>query len=308
MKIETIKIHLTLIALSASLFLAVPRTQAASIFFNASSTVSVSQDFKVDIIVDPEGQNLNAFEGEMVFPTSLIKIERINDGDSIVNFWIDPPHAASSSDSEAGAIAWSGITPGGFQENSGINSIKTGKLFSVVFSPKKEGIAKINADNIKILLGDGLGTPAKVSVKPISLNITSQTGATATIAKDINPPEEFHPEVTNDPSIFNNQYFLVFAADDKESGIDHYEVLETWFGKAPSNADWITAESPYLIKNQTLGDYILVKAVDKSGNYRIETVAPIHPEVRYEYYFLWSIIILGILIAGSLLWKKLKRK
>ncbi len=308
MKVKAIKIYLTLIVLSASLFFAIPRTQAALIVFNASSTIPANQDSKVDVIVDSEGQSLNAFEGTVSFPDSLLSIKQILNGNSIVSFWIEQPHLTSSTGSGIATISFSGITPGGFQEVPGLSTEKQGNLFSIIFSPKKEGMAEINADNVRILLGDGLGTPAKVSVKPLSLNIGSQTGMAAPIAKDFNPPEEFHPQVVSDPSIFNGQYFLVFAADDKESGIDHYEVLETWFNGTPSNAGWATAESPYLIKDQSLAKYILVKAVDKFGNYRIETMTPVHPEIRYEYYLLWSIIILIILIIGSLLWKKLRRK
>lgn len=283
---------------------------AANLLFNTSSTnLSANQDFNVDIAVDPAGQNLNAFEGEISFPSSLLSVKQIRDGDSIINFWVEQPHLSSSTDPNLSTIVWSGITPGGFQSVPSLSAINKGNIFSIVFSPLKTGNGQITADDIRFLINDGLGTPAKVSVLPMTFEIGNGTGAAAlSIPKDMTPPEEFTPEITNDPSIFDNQHFLVFAADDKESGIDHYEVLETWFGWVSNNAKWTTAESPYLLKDQTLAGYIFVKAFDKSGNYRIETVAPLHPEIRYKYYFLWSIIILSLLIIGSLLWKKLKRK
>jgi hypothetical protein len=283
-------------------------TRAAVLIFETSSTVfSIGRDVKVDIVVDSEGQGLNAFEGRVSFPNSLLSLKQIHDGNSIISFWIERPRL-SSADSDASTIAWSGITPGGFHEVPGFSAEKRGNLFSIIFSPRKEGTGRIEADNIRILLEDGQGTPAKVSSLPLFFKTKEGAGTVTPIAEDTNRPEEFRPQIANDPLIFDNQNFLAFAASDKESGIDHYEVLETWFNRIPENAGWINAESPYLLKNQALDTYIFVKAVDKSGNYLIESVPPLHPEVRYKYYLLLGTIILAILAVGSLLWKKLKRK
>ena len=67
-------------------------------------------------------------------------------------------------------------------------------------------------------------------------------------------------------NIFDGKYFLVFATQDKGSGIDHYEVSED------NGASFIPAVSPYLLKNQSLDTKIIVKAFDKKGNEKIAEV------------------------------------
>ena len=71
---------------------------------------------------------------------------------------------------------------------------------------------------------------------------------------------------------------------DKQSGMDHFEVLEirhdqelgvvsdgVWdklMGKDKFSPEWKTAEIPYLLEDQDLLSIIRVKAIDKAGNER----------------------------------------
>ena len=87
---------------------------------------------------------------------------------------------------------------------------------------------------------------------------------------DTLPPEPFEITIGQNPSIFAGQYFLTFAAVDKTSGIDHFEILET----RKSKGKWERGESPYLLKDQSLTSIIKVKAVDKAGNERIAEIVP----------------------------------
>jgi len=87
---------------------------------------------------------------------------------------------------------------------------------------------------------------------------------------DTLPPEPFEITIGQNPSIFAGQYFLTFAAVDKTSGIDHFEILETRKDKGK----WERGESPYLLKDQSLTSIIKVKAVDKAGNERIAEIVP----------------------------------
>jgi hypothetical protein len=76
---------------------------------------------------------------------------------------------------------------------------------------------------------------------------------------DTQPPLLIQTSIGRDNSIQNNQYFLVFATNDVASGVDHYEVVE---GTTKSNP----AVSPFILKDQTLKQTLIVYAIDKAGN------------------------------------------
>ena len=115
--------------------------------------------------------------------------------------------------------------------------------------------------------------------------------------EDKDQPEEFKPEIAQSPEMFEGKYFLVFATQDKGSGIDHYEVCEG------SKKKCVIAESPYLLQNQELNQEIFVKAVDKSGNERVVTIPAQKPLPWYKNYFVIAILIIGLIIAGAILRK-----
>jgi len=109
---------------------------------------------------------------------------------------------------------------------------------------------------------------------------------------DSTPPEDFKPKIGRDPAVFEGKYFLSFATTDKTSGIDHYEVLEQ---KRTLVRGEKAAESPYLLKDQSLKSKILVKAVDKAGNERISEIIPPKKPFPYE-------IVILILIGAGIIW------
>ena len=117
-------------------------------------------------------------------------------------------------------------------------------------------------------------------------------------------PESFTPLMGSNPDIFNGKYFLVFNTVDKQSGIDHYEIQES-LRKGGDESKWIRAESPHQLSDQTLRSFIIVKAVDKAGNFRIETLSLGNPQQFYQSIMFWVIIIL-ILIGFLFLKKKFK--
>ncbi|MBU1877154.1 MAG: cohesin domain-containing protein [Patescibacteria group bacterium] len=107
---------------------------------------------------------------------------------------------------------------------------------------------------------------------------------------DVTPPEEFTLEIGQELTIFEGKYFLSFATIDKISGIDHYEVRD---GKG----DWKIAESPYLLKDQSLKSKILVRAVDKAGNEKIGEIIPHEKPFPYL-----MVILIGLAITVMVIW------
>ena len=136
------------------IFLATP-VLAAEISFDAkTSEIAVGQQFQAGIILNTGGEEINAVEGKIIFPSELLKLKEIRDANSIVNFWIDKPKLESD-----GQIAFSGITPGGYRGSQGL-------LLTLIFVSKKEGGGVIELQNAKTLLNDGNGTEAALSITP----------------------------------------------------------------------------------------------------------------------------------------------
>ena len=97
---------------------------------------------------------------------------------------------------------------------------------------------------------------------------------------------------------------MVFATQDKKSGVDHYEVAEdkTNVGVEYNKLNWHRAGSPYLLSDQSLGNFVYVKAVDNRGNERVAMLSSAPIKKGYKIYLFWGIIGL------SLIWLLLRRK
>ena len=283
-KIQKLKIVLAACLLS---FAAIP-VFAAEIFFDAKTReLKVNQLFEVGVFINTDGESINAVEGKIVFPEKLLKLKEIRDGNSIVNFWIERPKVSN------GEVLFSGITPGGFIDKQGL-------IFSTVFQARQAGRGLVEIREIKALLNDGKGTATNTSISNLELVISGSTAAAPPPVienKDTDLPEAFEPMVASDPEIFDGKYFLVFATQDKGSGIDHYEVREKFW------AGFVTAASPHLLQNQRLDKKIFVKAIDKSGNERVVMLPPQKPLPWYRHYAIFAILL--VLIVVGFLLKKL---
>ncbi|OGH87469.1 MAG: hypothetical protein A3J93_02965 [Candidatus Magasanikbacteria bacterium RIFOXYC2_FULL_42_28] len=267
---------------------------AASLYFNSPKTdYTVGEQFTASVLVDSVSEPINAFEGKLVFSDDQLEVKEIFIGNSIINFWLDAPKA------DKGEIRFSGIVPGGFQGDNGL-------LFSAVFRVLSTGSGAIKFSDYKLLLNDGLGTMAVTTVA--NLNLTIKPLAIGASAPDYLPfpdgtlPEEFTPELTRSPEEFGNQWFLVFATQDKGSGIDYYEVCEG------SQDNCEKTDSPYILKDQNLVGKIFVKAVDKRGNGRLVVLEPPGGLVWYEKYQNYVIILLVSIASILLVLKKYARR
>jgi hypothetical protein len=261
-------------------------SRAAEIFLETRAlTASVGQDLLVNVFLDTERETVNAIEGKVVFPQEHLALKEIRDGNSSINFWIERPDI-----SEQSQVSFSGITPGGV---SGRKEF----LFAMVFRAIEGGEAVVELSEITALKNDGEGTPIPIKAEPLIFSI-SQTPSSETEPvegiQDTEPPEDFLPVVGQDPEIFDGRYFLVFSAQDKGVGIDHFEVREGYF------STYMVAESPYQLKHQSLNKNIFVKAVDKAGNWKVVELEAAH-RAKWNPYLFFAIILL---VAAGLLLKK----
>ncbi|KKR29117.1 MAG: hypothetical protein UT61_C0036G0008 [Candidatus Woesebacteria bacterium GW2011_GWA1_39_8] len=279
----------TLIFFSAFYFMFFAPVFAADVFFESESReLAQDQEFLVNVFLDTKRELINAVEGKISFNGDIVEAQEIRDGNSAINFWIQKPT------SSPGEIVFSGITPGGL---SGKNL-----LFSVVFHVRESGSGSMSFSEVRVLKNDGSGGEAQVQALPFDFSISAKANVTPAVLKmaDNELPENFQPTVGRDAEIFDGKYFLAFTTQDKISGIDHYEIREGWWG------EYTIAQSPYLLKNQSLNKKIYVKAVDKSKNERVVAFRPEGWRWYKQYPLLFGIILAVVLVLFLLkkLWPK----
>ena len=236
---------------------------------------SAKENFLVNVLLDTSDVSVNAVEGTVVFSPEALNLKEVRDGNSLVNFWIEKPKVTDS-----GAVRFSGITTGGFNN-------KKVFLFSLIFELSSMEPGVISFNDVRILANDGKGTEISTTEKAFEFTTALQTSEkwVDRAIQDIEPPEKFSPLVANDPTIFNGANFLVFSTVDKGVGMDHYEVREGLWG------DYVAAESPYLLVDQSLGKNLYVAAFDKLGNKRVVEMDALNRVKHFQ-----SMVILGIIL------------
>ena len=118
---------------------------------------------------------------------------------------------------------------------------------------------------------------------------------------DVIAPEDFNPIVGKDADLLNGNNFVAFSTTDKGEGVDHYEVRETFWG---IEGKYEITQSPYVLKDQTLKSTIYVKAVDKSGNERIEKINPQNRWALLEQFIIIAIILTALVFLFKKVWPK----
>jgi hypothetical protein len=243
------KTFIKTLLITSFVFFALPLFAAELQVETSLSEVVGQKYFLADVFIQSD-DSINALEGTFIYSSNLLKVKEIQDGNSVINFWIEKP-----SENKIGEISFSGITPGGFMGDK--------PVFSVIFEATNLGEARLGIRDAKVLLNDGEGSLAetKVSGKIVSISKIGGSDSLPEVS-DLEMPEDFIPLLANDPNLFDGKYFLVFSTEDKISGIDYYQLRE---GKS---GEFKKVESPHLLKNQSLSKTIFIQAVDKKGNTR----------------------------------------
>ncbi|MBI5005416.1 MAG: hypothetical protein HZC03_02335 [Candidatus Lloydbacteria bacterium] len=279
-KIKNIAIDLVACFL---LLVAIP-AHAASVFVEYPTQVIHTREvFEVNIMVDTDGDYINAIGGGISFSKNLASRDII-DGVSFVSLWVKRPQLDTSN------ISFAGIVPGGYRGDIGPywKGTRAGTLMRLRFEAKEAGPAwlRISIDNM--LLNDGNGTAIKPQIENMNVYISDGPARNDIVGIkteiDTTPPEPFAPTIIQNQSVFDGKYALIFETQDKGSGVYYYQVRE-------GGNDFVVAESPYLLIDQKLQSAVEVKAVDREGNIRVEKISATYPLVSPQKYFIWSIIV-----------------
>lgn len=306
-------------------------TQAAFLYFDPLSADIYRGDIiSLDVRIDTdEGECINTVDAVIQYEAPIRAVD-VSRGDSILNVWVEEP----TINEENRTITFAGGIPGGYCGRIPGDPELTNVIATLVFrSPgfsvggAKSPTARISiADESQVLLHDGFGTPAGLRVQDATITLLDTPGSTQTdewrqaIQSDTELPSDFSITLTKDASAFSGRYFIVFNAVDKQSGIDHYEILEEpfsefWsFGWGRADAPWKPATSPYVLEDQSLQSTIWVKAVDKAGNERVTKIVPdsaLQTLTRNQVLvmlFVSITLFIVVGLAGYALWRRKRDK
>jgi hypothetical protein len=316
---------------SALIFFCVPSyTHAALLYFDpAEASVFRGDTITLGLRIDTdEDECINTVDAVITYDEGIRAID-VSRGDSILSIWVEDPII----DEAKRTITFAGGIPGGYCKRALGDPSLTNVIAQIVFrSPgftvgaKENPSIKISiSPESRVLLHDGSGTEAPLRTQDAVVALLGTAGPEGsdtwrdTVADDVVPPGDFSITLTQDEAAFSNKYFIVWNTQDKQSGIDHYEVMEepledlysfTW-GRA--DAPWKRVESPYVLEDQTLNSTLRVKAIDKAGN---ETIAVLVPDTgirslslnRMVTYALAAGVVLIVMIGIAFFLMKRKKR
>lgn len=291
-----------------------------------SATLAVRLD--VDEMAE---ECVNTVSAVISYPANIEPVD-VSIGESIFSMWVEQPtiHRDSRTITFAGGIpnGYCGRVVGDPRlSNILMKLVVMVPGFSIGGSDDSNTAEIYFTDESFAYLNDGQGTVVSVASYPSKISIIRKPGAELQNAwqKEVDAdkisPEEFSISLQRDEKAFSGKYYIVFNTSDKQTGIDHYEVIEepmSQFGAfqwGRADAPWITTRSPYVLKDQSLNSIVRVKAVDKAGNERIANLLPDESMRTMSYSQIITIAVAGaslvlmvLLLIGGLLYVKRKRQ
>lgn len=308
--------------------------QAATLYLDASdSEIDRGDVVRVAARLDTDeaaGECVNVVDAVITYSPNILPLD-VSLGRSIFSVWVEEP----TINTDDRTITFAGGIPNGYCGRIQGDPRLTNVIADIIFrSPgmtiggdveKDDSTARVEfTDQTRVFLNDGAGTEAQLATSPVSIELSDRTGQVsdpwrALVDADEVPPQPFSISLDQDEKAFGQRYFITFGTTDKQTGIDHYEVMEepldasdlfTW---GSATAPWIKTRSPYVLKNQTLNSTIRVKAIDKAGNEYIATLVPDEAlrttpwQTTVVYAAGATVLVLVLLGVGWLLWRRRRR-
>ena len=233
----------------------------------AAASYGPGDTFIASVRITPGEECMNAAQVEIAYPPSELRAVDVARGNSILSLWVGDPKI----DNTAGRISFSGGIPAGYCGHIPGDPAQSNILGQVVFTVLKTDASSAAVHILPtsaVYLNDGRGTKDAVAVHDAAYTLRASPTQSSNpwvdeLLADTTPPEPFTVQVESTKDVFGGAYFAVFSTVDKQSGMDHYEILE--------NGVWGKVTSPHVLADQTIHSPIQVKAIDKAGNVRIGT-------------------------------------
>ena len=306
--------------LFVAILLLASSAEASSLYIDPGiNTISRGDALKLSVRLDTDesaGECVNAVEGVIEFSGPISPVD-VSLGDSIFSIWVEPP----TLNADQTQITFAGGIPNGYCGRVDGDPRLTNNVFNIIVRADSElatdgesAAASASFTNQTVTyLNDGLGTPAVPTLLPSSITVLSTMGDlikdpwSAEITADDIAPQAFSVQLSQDPKTFGGRYIISFNTTDKQTGIDHYEVIEEPFGQfdafswGRADAPWKEVRSPHVLNDQTLNSIIRVKAVDKAGNEYITTLVPDESLRTLSFQQFLSYLLLGMLVLSAAL-------
>lgn len=287
---------------SLILVLGCESVSAAKIFITENQKVGL---VSIDVMLDPEDENINALSGTLSFDSSVLANPSIHTEDSIINNWIIIPSVDQLHATNIQTISWSGIIPSGFVgvRNASYEKPLPGKILKVVFTPIVSKQTSISIKDIDLKSNDGLGTTIPTKDANLSFNIEYPSANIDSI-NSVNS-KNIHVLIGRDQNIFNNKYFIAFENAIDSGVIDHYEMTESPLSSLTllTNPDWRRVTSPALLEDQDRKSYIYLRAIGHNGRMAYVILNPSNTDSNNKIIFSYVIIIIIILLVCLILFK-----
>ncbi len=283
-------------------------SNAATLRFDPLEKVAGSGDvFVANIRIDvAEDECVNAVSAVISYPTNILRLNTISKGESIFTLWID-----EEVDHTAGKVSFTNGIPAGYcgraSGDPGNTNIVGKLVFQYIANPGSPDAVVQFLPETEVILNDGYGTKANLDVKNLTVKYGAGNGLKnewlTVVGEDTFSPEPFTPQIIQDTSLPEKPYILIFDTIDKQSGIEHYEVVEedpTSFGfkfGTKIKAKMSIATSPYLLQDQTLSSRIVVRAYDHAGNYEESILPPKNLPPFFDPYSLEDYVLPIIIIV-----------
>jgi hypothetical protein len=273
-------------------FAGAQNVDAAMLYMDpASTTLKRGDTIVVSVRLDADEEEcINVVDGVITYTENIQPVD-ISRGNSIFSLWVEEPII----NKENRTITFAGGIPNGYCGRIPGDPRLTNNVIDLLFQSPGLQIGQSESGNqasidfaaeTMVLLNDGFGTQVQPNLFGAKIDLTREAGSEVlnpwrdAISADTLPPEKFSISLEKTTNAYSNNYFIVFNTTDKQSGIDHYEVIEepldskNIFSWGAETAPWVTARSPYVLEDQSLNSTIRVKALDKAGNEYIATLIP----------------------------------
>lgn len=263
-----------------------------------------------DVMLDPEGEAINAFSGTLSFPGDIASVELIDTVSSVAPLWVTRPKESSNTFSDGkieANIFFEGVVPGGFD---GIRSPyyegkRAGKIFTLVLRPKAQGEGILAFKDSLVLRNDGKATPAFVTTRIATITIPDlKTLPNVPKVKLTGSQKEYEEAkektldayIVKDDALAEGRFVVLIEDDTSRHTIVGYRVAES---KSAITRDvpffeWKDASSPFILSFQKRDRFIHVQSMYADGTRTTKIIPPV--ENTSDELTLWRILI-GIAIG-----------
>lgn len=305
-------------------------SQAAALYIDPAISELYRGDavtLNVRLDVDEErGECVNAIDGVLSYSAALDPVD-ISLGDSIVSLWPEQPQI----NRDEQTITFAGGIPNGYCGRVEGDPRLTNTLLKLVFRLPSFAISGGDmatatvafTEQTGLYLNDGRGTRVAPNMYPATIALRQESSSDlqndwqAVVDADNANPESFSVTVERIPAE-TGDYYAIFSTTDKQTGIDQYQIMEESlvqygsFQWGRADAPWITAASPYRLKDQSLNSIIRVKAIDKAGNQYIANYIPDESmrtisQMQLLLYVGGAALVLLVVVIGVTVWLFLRR-